>query len=76
MKNEPTTSTATSYIETGLEVGEGVVIYGKYSTTWLLVRSQNYFGWIPTTTVGTCTAADMLQQLIKLQLTCKDKLQY
>ncbi|MGI6710672.1 MAG: Ig-like domain-containing protein [Bacilli bacterium] len=60
MKNEPTTSTATSYIETGLEVGEGVVIYGKYSTTWLLVRSQNYFGWIPTTTVGTCTAADML----------------
>ena len=60
MKNYPTTSTTKTYMETGLEVGEGVAIYGKYSSgSWLLVRSQNYFGWIPASTVGTCTGTQM-----------------
>ncbi|MGI6710545.1 MAG: Ig-like domain-containing protein [Bacilli bacterium] len=60
MKSYPTTSTDKSYMETGLEVGEGVAIYGKYSSgSWLLVRSQNYFGWIQASTVGTCSGSDM-----------------
>ena len=61
MKNYPTTSGDKTYMETGLEVGEGVAIYGKYSSgSWLLVRSQNYFGWIQASTVGTCSGADMV----------------
>jgi hypothetical protein len=40
--------------ETGLEVGEGVVIYAEHGNHYL-VKSQNYFGWVLKSAIATVT---------------------
>ena len=60
MTNIPTTSPARNDCETGLEVSEGVVIYYEYSNCYL-VKSKNYFGWVPKSTIATCSKGDFLQ---------------
>ena len=57
MYSYPAVTTATTYLETGLEVCEGVVIYAEYGNFYL-VKSQNYFGWVLKTTVATCSKGD------------------
>jgi len=50
----------TTYLETGLEVCEGVVIYHENNNHYL-VKSQNYFGWVPKSTVAICTKSEFLE---------------
>jgi len=53
MYSYPAETTGTAYLETGLEVCEGVAIYAEYGNFYL-VKSQNYFGWVLKSTVATC----------------------
>jgi len=59
MYSYPAVTTANTYLETGLEVCEGVVIYAEYGNFYL-VKSQNYFGWVLKTTVAVCSKEDFL----------------
>ena len=54
MVRRPTTTPERMDLETGIEVAEGVVIYHEYDG-FLLVKAQNYFGWIPKYTVATAS---------------------
>ena len=61
MYSYPVVTTGTTYLETGLEVCEGVVIYGEYGSganAFYLVKSQNYFGWVLQSTVAICSQED------------------
>lgn len=54
MTRIPTATPERMDLETGIEVAEGVVIYHDYNG-FLLVKAQNYFGWIPKNTVAIAT---------------------
>ena len=57
MTRIPTNTPERMDLETGIEVAEGVVIYREYNG-FLLVKAQNYFGWIPKSTVATVSRAE------------------
>ena len=49
--------------ETGLEVGEGVVIYAEHGNHYL-VKSQNYFGWVPKSAIARVTRAQFEEYVL------------
>ncbi len=64
MKNVPTlasTGTNNKYQETGLEVGEAVIIYHTSTDgLWYFVQAYNYNGWVLKTDIALCSRTEML----------------
>lgn len=63
LKNVPTlarTGTNNKYQETGLETGEGVLIYHESTDgLWYFVQARNYYGWILKTDIALTTRDTM-----------------
>jgi len=56
MSDAPVANLVRNNHETGLEVGEGVVIYAEHGNHFL-VKSQNYFGWVAKANIAIATKA-------------------
>jgi len=62
------TGTNNQYCETGLDVGDGVLIYHtSLSNEWFFVQSHNYYGWIETKNVVEVTKSEMLTHINSTQ---------
>jgi len=50
--------------ETGLNVGEGVVVYHESNDgQWYFVQAMNYYGWVESEKIGLCSREQMIKFL-------------
>lgn len=69
VRSLPTDEFVNTYVkdnlqETGLNVGEGVLIYHtSYDGNWYFVQSENYYGWVKRSNIAT-TSKDSFDQFL------------